>query len=31
MKAKTWTIKEIIPTDKNIRFLNGNRNVDLNE
>ena len=28
-KGKTWTIKEIIPSDKNIRFFNGNRNVDL--
>ena len=26
---KTWIIKEILPTDKNIRFFNGNRDVDL--
>ena len=29
MKGKTWTIKEILPTDNNIRFFNGNRDVDL--
>ena len=26
---KTWIIKEILPSDKNIRFFNGNRDVDL--